>query len=77
MQLANLAALRRLHGGWAESQARVAAALGARRAAAACEVATGGAAMLPGPALQAVADELMAHHFQLWRPASRARVSEC
>ena len=72
----NLVALRQLHAGWVEADARVAAALGARAASEACEVATEGRSMLPGPALQAVADALMDAYVVCWRPMTAPVVVE-
>ena len=69
------AALRRVHAGWAEEEARIDAARGARGAAKACDVVLDGR-MLPGPALQAVADALLLEGFVLWPPVTRAVVAE-
>lgn len=70
------AALRNVHAGWAEEQARIDAALGARWAARACDVALDGV-MLPGPAMQAVADALLITGCaKLWPPVTRAVVDE-
>ena len=60
--------LRALHAGWAEADARAAAAWGARMASRVCEHFT--SSMLPGPALQAVGDALMS--FDVWSHRGRA-----
>ena len=67
-------AMRRLHAGWSEAHARTVAAMGARLAAQACEGLT--ESILPGPALQAVADTLMRDTFKLWSPFTRPVIFE-
>ena len=69
--------LRRQHAGWAEADARAAAAWGARMASRACEVATEAGSALPGPALQAVADVLLAEGFDCWKAMTVPIVTEC
>lgn len=70
----NVLALRRVHGQWAESESRVAAALAASAVGQACEALT--QRMLPGPALQVVANAVMVQLVVLWRPVTRPVVME-
>ena len=67
--------LKGVHAGWVEESARMESAWGARMAAKACDAILEGK-MLPGPALQAIANELMTRHFALWSPTTTPKVSE-
>ena len=68
--------LRRAHAGWAEEEARGAAAIGARWSTMACEAVTTGEQILPGPALQVIANVLMREYFTLWPPVTVPMVCE-